>query len=364
MDVTIHVPKMEIIAIHGKWNRWTTPECPRAVKALQEAVGFRVEEEGFSQRIQKTIGRRACRHHANLLLECCYSAREAAHLARRGNAKTGRKDPNSDAFVKLEEPAKKHTAASQKGRVRVASNRQEKRGTRSTKEEPAGGLVIDLHVHTYPASACSVASVDEMIKEAVRIGLDGICLTDHNHIWEPDEAEELRQRYSFMVLRGNEVTTDQGDMLVFGLEQDIKGIITLENLRKKVLETGGFVIAAHPFRGFLTFDMGRLGLTPEKAMERSLFKWVDAVEVLNGKVTEKENTFAAKVAGGLGLPMTGGSDAHEVAEVGLYATRFAQRIKNQENLLEALRTGEFAPVAFRQEKEKFAAPGQRRNESF
>ena len=78
-------------------------------------------------------------------------------------------------------------------------------------------------------------------------------------------------------------------MVVFGLEKEIKGIIKLEELREEVLMVGGFMIVAHPFRGFLTFGVGRLGLTPEKAMERPLFKLVDAVEVMNSKVTEKEN---------------------------------------------------------------------------
>ena len=107
------------------------------------------------------------------------------------------------------------------------------------------------------------------------------------------------------------------------------------------------MIAAHPFRGFLTFGMGQLGLTPEKAMERPLFRCVDGVEVLNGKVTDKENAFAAAVAAGLGLPVTGGSDAHEISEVGLYATRFSVRISREEDLVRALKEGAYAPVAYR-----------------
>ena len=109
---------------------------------------------------------------------------------------------------------------------------------------------------------------------------------------------------------------------------------------------------AHPFRGFLTFGIGKLGLTPEEAMERPLFKNVDAVEVMNCKVTKKENRFAAKVAEGLNLPATGGSDAHEVSEVGIFATRFSQVITNEKELIEALRDGSYAPIAYREEREK------------
>ena len=137
-------------------------------------------------------------------------------------------------------------------------------------------------------------------------------------------------------------------MLVFGVERDIKGIITLEELRKEVLEAEGFIIAAHPFRGFLTFGVGKLGLSLEKAMERPLFQWVDGVEVLNSRVTQKENSFASSVAEGLGLRATGGSDSHDVSEVGIYASRFSAAIDNEQDLIDALKSRDGCqPLAFR-----------------
>jgi hypothetical protein len=119
------------------------------------------------------------------------------------------------------------------------------------------------------------------------------------------------------------------------------------------------MIVAHPFRGFLTFGVGKLGLTPEKAMERPLFKLVDAVEVMNSKVTRKENDFAARVAAGLHLPATGGSDAHEAPAVGIYATRFPRVFQDEKGLIEALKSGDYSPIAFRgKEKERSAARGR------
>jgi predicted metal-dependent phosphoesterase TrpH len=165
-------------------------------------------------------------------------------------------------------------------------------------------------------------------------------------------VEELRQKHGFLILRGNEITTNQGDMLVFGLERDIKGIIRLEELREEALEAGAFMIVAHPFRGFLTFGIGQLGLTVEKAAQRPLFKSVDAVEVLNGKVTEKENQFASEVAAALRMPVTGGSDAHEVMEVGIYATQFSDWVHNEKELVAALKEGKYSPVAYRRQKQQ------------
>ena len=72
--------------------------------------------------------------------------------------------------------------------------------------------------------------------------------------------------------------------------------------------------------------------------------------MLNGKVTDKENGFASSVAGLLGLPATGGSDAHRAEDVGRCATRFFAQIHTEAELVQALRSREYVPVAFRSEK--------------
>jgi len=189
-----------------------------------------------------------------------------------------------------------------------------------------GGFIVDLHTHSFPASKCATDPVEKIIQDAGKIGLDGICLTDHNFCWKNEDIENLRQKHGFLILGGNEITTDQGHMVAFGLDRPgcSNGIVKLEDLRQAVLDTDGFLIIAHPFRGFLTFGVSMLGLTVEKAAERPLFNMVDAVEILNGKVTGEENGFAAQVAARLQLPVTGGSDAHTASEVGCYATEFSR----------------------------------------
>lgn len=347
IEAALSLSRLEILSIEGKWLRTENRECPRAIAFLQEAVGERITE-GFSQRIRKSLGRKACRHFADILLECCDAAEEAARLVEWERRKEKRPDLRLEEWMGEGEGER---GGHRTGPARAGEEVLEpKKGAPPSKKQvrERGGLIIDLHVHTSPASPCSSAPVEDLIEEAKRIGLDGICLTDHNHVWPPEAVEDLRQRHGFLVLRGNEITTDQGDMLVFGVETDIQGVIALEELRKEVLEAGGCIIAAHPFRGFLTFGMGRLGLTLEKAMERPLFKRVDGVEVLNSKVTPEENAFALRVAQGLGLAVTGGSDCHEVPAVGIYATAFSTPILHEGDLIEAVKKGEgCTPLAFR-----------------
>lgn len=337
LQVELEVPDMKIASIEGMWHRWTTPECPRAIPFLQEAVGLGMGED-FSNKIKKIVGRKACRHYANLLLECCYTAREAAVHVLANKAQVISSQRSEDVYATRQDVAPK-----QPHKIEPLSREPAPNGE-------GARFVIDLHVHSSPASPCSSAPVDELIKEAKRIGLHSLCLTDHNYNWSRAEVDKLMENHDYLILRGNEITTDQGDMLVFGLEKEITGIVRLEELAEEVRRAKGFIIVAHPFRGFLTFGVGQLGLTPEQAMQRPMFKYVNAIEVLNSKVTRKENAFALQVAQGLGKPATGGSDAHEVEEVGIYATAFDSGIKGDEELVEALRDGAFKPVAYRKER--------------
>jgi histidinol phosphatase-like PHP family hydrolase len=354
LNIVFSMADLEILSIKGRWHRWTTPECSRSIQFLQEAIGFKVGDANFNQKVHKSVGRKGCRHYANLLLECGHSAIEAMKIIQYKAALSQNPELSFEAFLKkTPDPVPAKAKITPVTEVAAGAAKADKTVSAADpadiikKFDPSRGFYIDLHTHTFPASACSSAPVDDLIKEARRIGLNGICLTDHNYVWRADQVKELRQKHGFLVLRGNEITSDQGDMLVFGLEKDIKGIIHLEDLEKEVRRADAFMIAAHPFRGFLVFGASQVGLTPEKAMERPLFKLVNGIEVMNGKVTENENTFAATVAAGLGLPVTGGSDAHEVEEVGKYATCFPNMIKNESDLLAALKNGHYSPVAFR-----------------
>ena len=203
---------------------------------------------------------------------------------------------------------------------------------------------IDLHIHTAPRSQCSHLGLEQLIQEARRLKLDGICLTEHQAVWSPEDAAKLAQAGKIIVFRGNEFTTNQGDILVFGFDQDIKELLTIQELRDEVKGTGGFMIAAHPFRGFKTFGIGQLQMTVEQACRRKVFEFVDAIEIGNGKLSDDENDMARKVAEKLGLPGTGGSDAHRIDEIGKWITVFERVIQSEQELVEELGAGRFTAV--------------------
>ena len=202
-------------------------------------------------------------------------------------------------------------------------------------------MKIDLHIHTSPLSACSYIDPQELMQEARRLKLDGICLTEHQVVWDPDEVDKLAGEAGIRIFRGNEFTTNQGDILVFGFYEDIKELLIIQELRDKVTAADGYMIVAHPFRGFKTFGIGQLQLTVDQACQRKVLEFVDAVEVGNGKLSPDENDMARKVAEKLGLPGTGGSDAHRVDEVGTWVTVFEKDIEDENELLQELHAGRF-----------------------
>ncbi|UCE55757.1 MAG: PHP domain-containing protein [Desulfobacterales bacterium] len=203
---------------------------------------------------------------------------------------------------------------------------------------------IDLHIHTSPRSSCSHLGLEGLSKEAKRLKLDGICLTEHQVVWSPEDVEKLAKEGDIRVFRGNEFTTNQGDILVFGYYKDIKELLTINELQEEVKKAGGYMIAAHPFRGFKTFGIGQLQMTVEQACRRKVFEFVDAIEIGNGKLADDENDMARKVAEKLGVPGTGGSDAHRIDEVGNWLTVFEKEIKNELELVEELQAGRFTAV--------------------
>ena len=200
---------------------------------------------------------------------------------------------------------------------------------------------IDLHIHTSPLSACSYIDPHELVREARRLELDGICLTEHQVVWNPKEVNNLAREGGIKVFRGNEYTTNQGDVLVFGFYEDIKELMLIQELREMVKKAGGFMIAAHPFRGFKTFGIGQLQMTVDQACKRKMFEFVDAIEVHNGKLSADENDMARKVSEKLRLPGTAGSDAHRLDEIATAVTIFENDIRDEIQLVEALHSGRF-----------------------
>ena len=208
-------------------------------------------------------------------------------------------------------------------------------------------LLIDLHTHSYPKSDDSFVSVDDLIDRAKYVGLDGICLTEHDVFWDPADIKTLSKRHDFLVLPGCEINTDAGHILVFGLEEYVFGLHKPLFLRQMVNNAGGVMIAAHLYRRRYLTDPGRNPKARAEMLQRALdddfFLMCDAIEGQNGRGLSDENEFSGDVGKAFALKPTAGSDAHRVEQLGTVATRFERKVNNLEEFIGEIKAGRFRP---------------------
>ena len=193
-------------------------------------------------------------------------------------------------------------------------------------------MILDIHVHT-TYSTCSRLKLSDVLENARMRGLDGVCVTDHNTIAGRNEVREGIQKDGLCLLFGMEYDTPQGDFLVFGPFDDLKPGMDARELLRFVNSHEGAVIAAHPFRA-------------DRSVDPSLFAegLCRIVEGINGRNTEDENQQVEKLAQKYGLVQCGGSDAHQLSELGKTATRFQIPVSSKGDLVKALREGLCSPV--------------------
>ncbi len=216
-------------------------------------------------------------------------------------------------------------------------------------------MIIDMHNHTNISSICSVLRPEELIETARSRGLDGICVTEHNTLQGANVAADLGRRMKFPVFRGLEVSTDVGDMLVFGYYKDIPQGTPLPELCKIVHAEGGVLFAAHPFylRGGWNLYSGmkkKMRIDLETGWWKAeILGQLDGIEIRNGNVDHDNNRKAEELAERLHIPGIGGSDAHSVDMIAKAATKFSKDIHDEAQLVAALKSGEFEAMYLRRD---------------
>ena len=212
-------------------------------------------------------------------------------------------------------------------------------------------MLIDLHTHSYPHSDDSFMSVDELIEGSKSLGLDAICLTDHDAFWTTEQIDDLSNRHNFLIIPGCEINTEAGHVLVFGLSKYEFGMHKPEFLQACVDKAGGAMIAAHPYRRRFIEEPAEKPGVREEMLERAggdeFFQMCQGLEALNGRGLSIQNQFSLDLGGMLSVSMTAGSDAHKVEQIGTVATEFERPVSCLADLIKELQAGRFHPVDLR-----------------
>ncbi len=208
-------------------------------------------------------------------------------------------------------------------------------------------MLIDLHAHTRPLSWDSYLTPDDLIERSKQAGLDGVCLSEHDYFWDPEEVYALGRRHDFLVLPAGEINTDDGHILVYGIDKYVYGMHRSGELAAHVRAANGAMVAAHPYRRQMPWYMDNerdYSDALERAARNPAYQHCAALERINGRGTVKENAFSAALCEHMHMAGTAGTDSHSRSDIGRCATRFEREIHSLEELIAELQAGRFEPV--------------------
>ena len=168
-------------------------------------------------------------------------------------------------------------------------------------------LKIDLHVHTNH-SQCALIKPEEIEQTALKRGLHGVAITDHNTI---DGAREvLSYAKTIKVIIAEEIKTSHGEIIGYFLQERIPPLLSPVETIREIKKQGGVVSIPHPF------DRLRSSRIQRDALEEIIDK-VDMIEIFNARdiIIDKDEHLIEKAVSNNAVKVVG-SDAHLKNEVG------------------------------------------------
>lgn len=208
-------------------------------------------------------------------------------------------------------------------------------------------MILDLHTHSIKSDdgRAKVRNYCQWIRTR-DIPIDGFVLTEHRQFDAESDYSDLAREFDLTILKGSEVETEYGHVLVFGVTEGLRQAFDFSDIRlplARVIEAcethGAVPVPCHPGRP-------RVGMYAHLE-EFGVPEGVRIVEVFNGGSRDGEDQIAQAMAEEQGYLGIGGSDAHIVSHVGRCATRFPGKVGDEGGLVEALKAGEFQAITNR-----------------
>lgn len=167
---------------------------------------------------------------------------------------------------------------------------------------------------------------EEIVKTAIKKGLDGIAVTDHNTIAGGIRAKEFETN-DFRIIVGSEVMTDRGEVIGLFLSEEVAPG-NFEDVVAAIRDQGGFVVLPHPFDQLRSTA---LHPQPEDVGQ------IDGIEGFNARcIFQADNRAAAEFGRKHNLAIVAGSDAHFPGEIGRAGIR-----TESDDLEECIRSRDF-----------------------
>lgn len=165
-------------------------------------------------------------------------------------------------------------------------------------------MKYDLHSHS-KHSPDGFLNPEKIVKVAIKRGLSGIAVTDHDTIKGGVEAKKY-ETDDFKVIIGSEVSTSKGEIIGLFLREEIKSV-NFYDVIDEINIQDGIIVVPHPF------DEWR----KSASLKKEDYKLVNNIEIFNSRcVKDQFNQKALSFAKKNNFGVTGGSDAHFANEIG------------------------------------------------
>ncbi|MHA1270426.1 MAG: PHP-associated domain-containing protein [Candidatus Helarchaeota archaeon] len=206
---------------------------------------------------------------------------------------------------------------------------------------------IDLHVHSCYSKHVvwgkdALGTPKEIIKNAIKKGLDGVAITDHNSVKGGlvglKVFKEIKIQNGFQVIPGSEILSLNGDILAIGIIEDIKPNLPAIETIELIHEAGGIAIAAHPF-----LHITRNSVDGKFIQKIPIKKNFDGIETFNASIGYSKNERARKLAEQLNIPGIGSSDAHWIHDIGNGITGFELDYIGLDKIIKEIKNGRTIP---------------------
>lgn len=163
----------------------------------------------------------------------------------------------------------------------------------------------DLHTHS-KYSVDGFLEPEKIVETAMRRGLSGIAITDHNTIKGALKAKRY-ETDDFNIICGSEISTERGEVIGLFLSSEITSHVFIDVV-EEIKEQDGIIILPHPYD-----KLRKNGIH----LEKKEVKLIDGIEIYNSRcMFQKYNNDALQFAKKNNLIGVAGSDAHFAGEIG------------------------------------------------
>jgi hypothetical protein len=120
----------------------------------------------------------------------------------------------------------------------------------SNRHAPARDGLGRAEIHAHTLASDGMVSAEELVRAAGAIGLQVLCITDHDTMTDLGKATEVGASLGVEVVRGEEVTATFPPgihVIALFLEHQVRMHMSVEDTVDAIHDAGGLAVIAHPF---------------------------------------------------------------------------------------------------------------------